>query len=163
MTGIHRDTVMRLGMKVGTACQQILSEKMNSLDSTRRVIGENARADATRLYRLPSRERQEVVGRSGLRKSRSCRFCGEAESGDKMVVELAWQHGVCEPTFYQSQGLTLTDEFAREGLTIAVEHRMGARTVYGYHEVRTWRRGGNFYFISPDRFPGVACGDEGTR
>src|SRR5690242_2243711 len=40
MTGIHRDTVMRLGVKVGTACEQILSEKMNALDSTRIEVDE---------------------------------------------------------------------------------------------------------------------------
>lgn len=40
MTGIHRDTVMRLGVKVGTACEQILSEKMNGLNSSRVEVDE---------------------------------------------------------------------------------------------------------------------------
>lgn len=40
MTGIHRDTVMRLGVKVGVACEQILSEKMNGLNSSRIEVDE---------------------------------------------------------------------------------------------------------------------------
>jgi len=31
MTGIHRDTIMRLGVKVGQACQNLLDEKMQNL------------------------------------------------------------------------------------------------------------------------------------
>jgi IS1 family transposase len=31
MTGIHRDTIMRLGVKVGQACQVLLDEKMQNL------------------------------------------------------------------------------------------------------------------------------------
>ncbi len=31
MTGIHRDTIMRLGVKVGQACQTLLDEKMQNL------------------------------------------------------------------------------------------------------------------------------------
>jgi IS1 family transposase len=32
MTGIHRDTIMRLGVKVGQACQSLLDEKMQNLE-----------------------------------------------------------------------------------------------------------------------------------
>lgn len=32
MTGIHRDTVMRLGVKVGNACRQLMHEQMRGLD-----------------------------------------------------------------------------------------------------------------------------------
>jgi IS1 family transposase len=32
MTSIHRDTVMRLGVKVGTACRQLMDEQMRGLD-----------------------------------------------------------------------------------------------------------------------------------
>lgn len=32
MTGIHRDTIMRLGVKVGQACQVLLDEKMKNLE-----------------------------------------------------------------------------------------------------------------------------------
>jgi len=32
MTGIHRDTVMRLGVKVGKACRQLMHEQMRGLD-----------------------------------------------------------------------------------------------------------------------------------
>lgn len=31
MTGIHRDTIMRLGMRVGEGCQRIMDEKMRNL------------------------------------------------------------------------------------------------------------------------------------
>ena len=40
MTGIHRDTVMRLGVKVGTACEKILDEKMQGLNSKRIEVDE---------------------------------------------------------------------------------------------------------------------------
>ena len=40
ITGVHRDTVMRLGVKVGTACQQLISEKMNGLNSSRIEVDE---------------------------------------------------------------------------------------------------------------------------
>lgn len=32
-TGIHRDTIMRLGVQVGTECQRLLSDKMQGLES----------------------------------------------------------------------------------------------------------------------------------
>jgi transposase-like protein len=35
MTGIHRDTVMRLGVRVGQACATVLDEKMNELPCAR--------------------------------------------------------------------------------------------------------------------------------
>jgi len=34
MTGIHRDTVMRLGVRMGEGCQQIMDEKMRNLKSS---------------------------------------------------------------------------------------------------------------------------------
>ena len=33
MTGIHRDTVMRLGVRIGEGCKQIMDEKLRGLDS----------------------------------------------------------------------------------------------------------------------------------
>jgi transposase len=32
MTGIHRDTIMRLGVRVGQGCARILDEKMRGLE-----------------------------------------------------------------------------------------------------------------------------------
>jgi len=32
MTGVHRDTIMRLGVKVGTGCEKILDKTMRNLD-----------------------------------------------------------------------------------------------------------------------------------
>ena len=32
MTGIHRDTVMRLGVRMGEGCKQIMHEKFRALD-----------------------------------------------------------------------------------------------------------------------------------
>jgi hypothetical protein len=40
MTGIHRDTVMRLGVRVGSACKQILDEKMRGLNCSRIEVDE---------------------------------------------------------------------------------------------------------------------------
>ena len=31
MTGIHRDTIMRLGVRVGEGCQRIMDDKMRDL------------------------------------------------------------------------------------------------------------------------------------
>jgi transposase-like protein len=31
MTGIHRDTIMRLGVRMGEGCQRIMDEKMRDL------------------------------------------------------------------------------------------------------------------------------------
>ena len=36
MTGIHRDTVMRLGVRMGEGCKRIMDEKLRGLNS--RVI-----------------------------------------------------------------------------------------------------------------------------
>ena len=33
MTGIHRDTIMRLGVRMGEGCQSIMDEKMRNLKS----------------------------------------------------------------------------------------------------------------------------------
>lgn len=40
MTGIHRDTVMRLGVRVGEACEKILDEKMRGLNSAQIEVDE---------------------------------------------------------------------------------------------------------------------------
>ena len=32
MTGIHRDTIMRLGVRLGEGCKRIMDEKMQNLD-----------------------------------------------------------------------------------------------------------------------------------
>ncbi len=40
MTGIHRDTIMRLGVRVGQSCATVLDEKMRNLDCTRVEVDE---------------------------------------------------------------------------------------------------------------------------
>ena len=40
MTGIHRDTIMRLGVKIGQGCAKLLDEKMRGLDCKRLELDE---------------------------------------------------------------------------------------------------------------------------
>ena len=40
MSGIHRDTIMRLGVRVGSACKQILDEKMRGLNCSQIEVDE---------------------------------------------------------------------------------------------------------------------------
>ena len=40
ITGIHRDTVMRLGVRVGQGCQRIMDEKLRNLDCSRIEVDE---------------------------------------------------------------------------------------------------------------------------
>jgi IS1 family transposase len=40
MTGIHRDTIMRLGVRVGEGCAQVLDEKMRGLECRRIEVDE---------------------------------------------------------------------------------------------------------------------------
>jgi IS1 family transposase len=40
MTGVHRDTVMRLGVRVGEACKRILDEKMRNVPAKRIEVDE---------------------------------------------------------------------------------------------------------------------------
>jgi IS1 family transposase len=40
ITGVHRDTIMRLGVRVGEACRKLLDEKMRGLNCTRIEIDE---------------------------------------------------------------------------------------------------------------------------
>lgn len=40
MTGIHRDTIMRLGVKVGEACQVLMDDKLRDLDLTNIQVDE---------------------------------------------------------------------------------------------------------------------------
>lgn len=40
MTGIHRDTIMRLGVRVGETCHQILDQKMRGLNCSRVEVDE---------------------------------------------------------------------------------------------------------------------------
>ena len=35
MTGIHRDTIMRLGVRIGQGCGRLLNEKMRNLNCER--------------------------------------------------------------------------------------------------------------------------------
>lgn len=40
MTGVHRDTIMRLGVKVGQGCTAIMDAKMRDLSCTRLEMDE---------------------------------------------------------------------------------------------------------------------------
>lgn len=40
MTGVHRDTIMRLGVRIGQGCMRLLDEKMRNLNSTRIQLDE---------------------------------------------------------------------------------------------------------------------------
>src|SRR6185503_5779931 len=40
MTGVHRDTIMRLGVRVGQGCARLLDQKMRKLDCNRIEIDE---------------------------------------------------------------------------------------------------------------------------
>src|SRR5450755_3877557 len=40
LSGIHRDTIMRLGVRVGETCQQILDQKMRGLNCSRIEVDE---------------------------------------------------------------------------------------------------------------------------
>jgi hypothetical protein len=40
MTGIHRDTIMRLGVKVGQGCTRLMDAKMRDLSCTRLEMDE---------------------------------------------------------------------------------------------------------------------------
>src|SRR5438309_11590237 len=40
MTGIHRDTIMRLGVRVGETCRQILDQKMRGLNCSQIEVDE---------------------------------------------------------------------------------------------------------------------------
>ena len=40
MTGIHRDTIMRLGVRIGQGCAQLLDQKMRNLDCNRVELDE---------------------------------------------------------------------------------------------------------------------------
>jgi len=40
VTGIHRDTIMRLGVRVGEACAKIMDEKMRGLSSKQIEVDE---------------------------------------------------------------------------------------------------------------------------
>lgn len=40
MTGVHRDTIMRLGVRVGEACKKIMDEKMRGIASTQIEVDE---------------------------------------------------------------------------------------------------------------------------
>lgn len=40
LSGIHRDTIMRLGVRVGQACQQVLDQEMCGLNCSRIEVDE---------------------------------------------------------------------------------------------------------------------------
>src|SRR5947209_12392546 len=40
MTGIHRDTIMRLGVRIGQGCARVLDQKMRGLDCNRIEVDE---------------------------------------------------------------------------------------------------------------------------
>jgi hypothetical protein len=40
ITGIHRDTVMRLGVRIGEGCQKIMDDKLRNLNCSRIEVDE---------------------------------------------------------------------------------------------------------------------------
>ena len=46
ITGVHRDTIMRLGVRVGEACKKLHDEKMRNLSATQiEVVGLREKSD----------------------------------------------------------------------------------------------------------------------
>src|SRR2546428_8683323 len=50
MTGIHRDTIMRLGIRIGQGCAKVLDAKMRGLDSKRIQLDEVGKKDKHLKY-----------------------------------------------------------------------------------------------------------------
>lgn len=62
VTGVHRDTVMRLGVRVGTACARLMDEKMRNLSTTRVEVDEVWGFVGKKNKRATSQERAVGVG-----------------------------------------------------------------------------------------------------
>ena len=58
LSGIHRDTIMRLGVRVGEACRTILDEKMRGLNCSR--LESDALLTRTRTLALALRSESSV-------------------------------------------------------------------------------------------------------
>jgi hypothetical protein len=58
MTGIHRDAIMRLGVRVGEACAKIQDEKMRGLNC--------ANIEVDEIWGFVGAKRQERQSRRGL-------------------------------------------------------------------------------------------------
>lgn len=62
MTGIHRDTIMRLGVRVGETCKAILNEKMVDLDCSRIEVDEIWGFIGKKQARTDAADRREGLG-----------------------------------------------------------------------------------------------------
>jgi IS1 family transposase len=62
MTGVHRDTVMRLGVRVGEACRVILDEKMRGLNCSRVEVDELWAFIGKKQKHTNSADRREGMG-----------------------------------------------------------------------------------------------------
>src|SRR6476646_10161771 len=62
MTGIHRDTIMRLGVRVGETCNQILDQKMRGLNCARVEVDELWGFIGKKKYHANKADRAQGLG-----------------------------------------------------------------------------------------------------
>lgn len=66
ITGVHRDNVMRLGVRIGTACAKIQDEKMRSLNCAQIEVDEIWGFIGAKRKIAAASERMAMFGRSLL-------------------------------------------------------------------------------------------------
>jgi IS1 family transposase len=62
LSGIHRDTIMRLGVRVGENCQRILDEKMRGLNCSRIEVDELWGFIGKKKHRASATDRRQGLG-----------------------------------------------------------------------------------------------------
>src|SRR5437660_9426435 len=62
LSGVHRDTIMRLGVRVGSACKQILDEKMRRLNCSRIEVDELWGFIGKKKFHASAMDRRQGLG-----------------------------------------------------------------------------------------------------
>src|SRR5574341_1036708 len=62
LTGVHRDTIIRLMVRVGSGCKRLLDEKMHNLSSTKIQIDEIWGYIGKKERHVRADENQDLVG-----------------------------------------------------------------------------------------------------
>jgi hypothetical protein len=93
MIAVHRDTIMRLGVRIGKGCARIMSEKMRDLSCTDIQLDEiwGLSARSSDMFGLRMTQRLVMRGR-GLRSTAILRPCRASElaSAPRLTLSRSW-------------------------------------------------------------------------
>ena len=158
MTGVHRDTVMRLGVRVGQGCTEMMSDRLRDLNCTRLEMDE--------IWGFIGKKEKHVKSVDDPRKGDVWTFCAiDADSKLVPSFKVGKRTSATAEAFVQDVAGRMRNrvQISTDGLKAyvdAIEHSFGGDVdyaqiikTYGHEEVSNNRRYSAPEFVASEKRP----------